>query len=152
MNVYLVEYDVFELFNLYGVMGKGRKPMANSLKVLKGTPLAGETERWGIRFKGAAPYEVLRTPATIHDPTPEVAEKAKARTHWDGVVQFEDVSFRYPGTDAWVLRDGQVQSVLIGASKVSQVQENIECTQQLSFTNEELSMIDKICEQAGIAL
>ncbi len=53
---------------------------------------------------------------------------------------------------AWVLRDGQVQSVLIGASKVSQVQENIECTQQLSFTNEELSMIDKICEQAGIAL
>ncbi len=31
------------------------------LKVLKGTPLAGETERWGIRFKGAAPYEVLRT-------------------------------------------------------------------------------------------
>ena len=44
-------------------------------------------------------YEVLRTPATIHDPTPEVAEKAKARTHWDGVVQFEDVSFRYPGAD-----------------------------------------------------
>ena len=37
VNVYLVEYDVFELFNLYGVMGKGRKPMANSLKVLKGT-------------------------------------------------------------------------------------------------------------------
>lgn len=43
--------------------------------------------------------EVLRTPATIHDPTPEVAQKVETRTHWDGVVQFEDVSFRYPGAD-----------------------------------------------------
>lgn len=43
--------------------------------------------------------EVLRTPATIHDPTPEVAQKARARTRWDGVVRFEDVSFRYPGAD-----------------------------------------------------
>ena len=53
---------------------------------------------------------------------------------------------------AWVLRDGQVQSVLIGASKVSQLQENIACTQQLTFTAEELAMIDKICEQSGIAI
>lgn len=43
--------------------------------------------------------EVLRTPATIHDPTPEVAQKVETRTHWDGVVKFEDVSFRYPGAD-----------------------------------------------------
>lgn len=43
--------------------------------------------------------EVLRTPATIYDPTPEVAQKVENRTHWDGVVQFEDVSFRYPGAD-----------------------------------------------------
>ncbi len=31
------------------------------LKVLKGTPLAGEREEWGIRHKSAAPYEVLGT-------------------------------------------------------------------------------------------
>lgn len=43
--------------------------------------------------------EVLHTPATIHDPTPEVAEKAQSRSHWDGVVQFDNVSFRYPGAD-----------------------------------------------------
>ena len=44
--------------------------------------------------------EVLHTPATIHDPVPEVAQKVEHRTHWDGVVQFEDVSFRYPGADS----------------------------------------------------
>ncbi len=43
--------------------------------------------------------EVLRTPATIHDPEPAVAEKTMQRSKWSGVVQFEDVSFRYPGAD-----------------------------------------------------
>ena len=41
--------------------------------------------------------EVIRTKATIHDPD-EAA--AKAHTDWQGVVQFEDVSFRYPGADS----------------------------------------------------
>lgn len=44
--------------------------------------------------------EVLHTPATIHDPAEPVAQKALARRHWDGVVRFEDVSFRYPGADS----------------------------------------------------
>ena len=44
--------------------------------------------------------EVIHTPATIHDPEPAVAEKALQRKQWDGVVQFEDVSFRYPGADS----------------------------------------------------
>ena len=43
--------------------------------------------------------EVIHTPATIHDPEEPVARKALQRSHWDGVVRFEDVSFRYPGAD-----------------------------------------------------
>ncbi len=44
--------------------------------------------------------EVLRTKATIHDPDKAAAKAAQAHTDWQGVVQFEDVSFRYPGADS----------------------------------------------------
>ena len=44
--------------------------------------------------------EVIRTKATIHDPDEAAAKAAQAHTDWRGVVQFEDVSFRYPGADS----------------------------------------------------
>ena len=44
--------------------------------------------------------EVIRTKATIHDPDESTAKAAQAHTDWQGVVQFEDVSFRYPGADS----------------------------------------------------
>ena len=44
--------------------------------------------------------EVIRTKATIHDPDEAAAKAAQAHTNWQGVVQFEDVSFRYPGADS----------------------------------------------------
>ena len=44
--------------------------------------------------------EVIRTKATIHDPDEAAAQAAQAHTDWQGVVQFEDVSFRYPGADS----------------------------------------------------
>mgnify|MGYP004468866367 CR=1 FL=1 len=44
--------------------------------------------------------EVIRTKATIHDPDETTAKAAQAHTDWQGVVQFEDVSFRYPGADS----------------------------------------------------
>ena len=44
--------------------------------------------------------EVIRTKATIHDPDEAAAKAAQAHTDWQGVVQFEDVSFRYPGADS----------------------------------------------------
>lgn len=45
---------------------------------------------------------------------------------------------------AWVLRDGIVTSVLIGASKPSQIIENIKALKNTHFTEEELKKIDKI--------
>ena len=44
--------------------------------------------------------EVIRTKASIHDPDEAAAKAAQAHTGWQGVVQFEDVSFRYPGADS----------------------------------------------------
>ena len=44
---------------------------------------------------------------------------------------------------AWVLRDGIVTSVLIGASKPSQILDNIKATENITFTQDELDEIDK---------
>ena len=48
---------------------------------------------------------------------------------------------------SWILRDGDVCSVLIGASKPSQILENISIVEHTSFTEEELNKIDEICNQ-----
>ncbi|MGD7046129.1 L-glyceraldehyde 3-phosphate reductase [Jeotgalibacillus proteolyticus] len=45
---------------------------------------------------------------------------------------------------AWVLREGRVTSALIGASKVSQIEENIKTLENLEFSSEELTAIDLI--------
>ena len=45
---------------------------------------------------------------------------------------------------AWVLKDGIVNSVLIGASKPSQIINNIKAIENTSFTSDELERIDKI--------
>ncbi len=46
---------------------------------------------------------------------------------------------------SWVLKDDEVCSVLIGASKPSQILENISVVTQASFSEEELMCIDEIC-------
>lgn len=43
---------------------------------------------------------------------------------------------------SWVLREGKVTSVLVGASKVSQLADNVKCINNLNFTDEELKAID----------
>ncbi|PAE34982.1 L-glyceraldehyde 3-phosphate reductase [Bacillus sp. 7884-1] len=45
---------------------------------------------------------------------------------------------------AWVLRGGRVTSALIGASRVSQIEENMAALKNLSFTEEELNRIEDI--------
>jgi L-glyceraldehyde 3-phosphate reductase len=47
---------------------------------------------------------------------------------------------------AWVLRRKTVASVIIGASSVDQIRENLECTARGPFTSEELGKIDDIVE------
>lgn len=45
---------------------------------------------------------------------------------------------------AWVLRGGRVTSALIGASRVSQIEENVAALDNLEFTAEELNRIEDI--------
>ncbi len=45
---------------------------------------------------------------------------------------------------SWILRDGKVASVLIGASKPSQILDNIKAIENTEFSEEELKSIDKI--------
>ena len=44
--------------------------------------------------------EVCRTKTSIHDPDAATAKPALEKNSWDGVVRFEDVSFRFPGADS----------------------------------------------------
>ena len=45
---------------------------------------------------------------------------------------------------AWVLKDGVITSVLIGASKSAQILDNIKALENTCFTQEELDLIDEI--------
>ena len=45
---------------------------------------------------------------------------------------------------SWVLRKEETTSVIIGASRVSQIEDNLKCLECLKFSEEELSMIDQI--------
>ena len=45
---------------------------------------------------------------------------------------------------SWILRDGDITSVLVGASKPSQILDNIGTIQNTAFTAEERAKIDEI--------
>ena len=45
---------------------------------------------------------------------------------------------------SWVLRDGIVNSVLVGASKPEQILDNIRAIENTAFSAEELALIDQI--------
>ena len=47
---------------------------------------------------------------------------------------------------AWILRDGITTSVIIGASKPSQILENLESMRNTTFSEEELAAIDKVIQ------
>ena len=46
---------------------------------------------------------------------------------------------------AWILRDGDITSVLIGASKPSQILDNVGMLSNLKFSSDELQKIEQIC-------
>ncbi|WP_034552546.1 L-glyceraldehyde 3-phosphate reductase [Carnobacterium funditum] len=48
---------------------------------------------------------------------------------------------------SWILRDGKVTSVLIGASRVSQIEDNVKALDNLDFTVSELAEIEKIVQR-----
>jgi L-glyceraldehyde 3-phosphate reductase len=53
---------------------------------------------------------------------------------------------------SWALRDRRVTSVIVGASSVEQLEDNLAATQNLSFEAGELAAIDEHATEAGINL
>ena len=53
---------------------------------------------------------------------------------------------------AWALRDRRVTSVVIGASSVEQLEENVAALNNLDFTEAELARIDQHAVEGGINL
>jgi L-glyceraldehyde 3-phosphate reductase len=53
---------------------------------------------------------------------------------------------------AWTLRDPRVTSVLIGASSVSQLEQNIAAVDHLEFSANDLASIDRYAVDGGIDL
>lgn len=54
---------------------------------------------------------------------------------------------------AWTLREqdgGQVTSALVGASKVSQIEDSVAAVENLEFSAEELARIDELAVDAGV--
>lgn len=68
--------------------------------------------------------------------------------NWGKIVRLNEIAIRRGQTLAqmalaWVLRSGKVTSVLIGASRLTQIQEDVKVLDNLAFTDAELSEIDK---------
>ena len=53
---------------------------------------------------------------------------------------------------AWALRDARVTSVLIGASSVVQLEQNVGALDNLPFASEEIATIDRYAVDGGIDL
>ena len=51
---------------------------------------------------------------------------------------------------AWALRDSRVTSVLVGASSVEQLEQNVATVDRLELSLDELSAIDRDAVEAGI--
>ena len=70
-------------------------------------------------------------------------EKKKAITGLNEIAQKRGQSLAQMSL-AWLLKDKRITSVLIGASSVKQLEDNLQTLNNLDFTSEELQLIDKL--------
>ena len=106
-------------------------PLAQGIltgKYLKGIP---KDSRIG---NGKSPY--------LHksDITPEKLEKVRAL---DQLAKERNQTLTQMAL-SWILRDGKVTSVLIGASRPEQIIENLKALDNIAFSEEELRKIEEI--------
>ena len=91
----------------------------------------------------------IPTDSRIRTDTRFLKEAALTPERLEQICQLRDLAARRGQTLAqmalaWVLRDGIVNSVLVGASRPEQILDNIPAVQNTHFTAEELALIDKI--------
>ena len=72
--------------------------------------------------------------------TPELLDKVKKL---NAIAQNRDQSLAQMAI-SWLLKDSRVTSVLVGVSKVEQLQNNIDALSNLNFSENELQQIEEI--------
>jgi L-glyceraldehyde 3-phosphate reductase len=81
-----------------------------------------------------------------------VTDEVRARLHGlAGIAERRGQSLAQLAL-AWVLRDPTVASTLVGASSVAQLEENLGALDNLDFTADELTEIDRYASDSGIDL
>ena len=95
-------------------------------RYLKGIPTDSRVARGGYLKKEALTPDLLRRIAELN----EVAAR-RGQTLAEMAL-------------AWLLKDDRVTSVIVGASSVEQLADNLKALRNTSFTAEELSEIDRI--------
>ena len=80
---------------------------------------------------------------------PDIGEQRLARVRALNELARERTQTLAQMALAWVLREDRVTSALIGASRVEQIEQNVACLANLSFSGEELSRIDAILSGAA---
>lgn len=125
-----IEEEILDIASDNGVGFVGFSPLAQGLltnKYLHGIPEGSRAARADGFLK-------------IDQVTPEVIEKVK---------QLNAIAINRGQTLAemalsWALRDNRVTSLIIGASSVAQLDNNLKALNNLQFSNEELEAIDRI--------
>ena len=132
-----VEEDLLDVLGETGVGCIAFSPLAQGMltsKYLKGIPEGSRASQG----KSLSP-DLLTEESLTH----VRALDAMARKRGQSLAQM---------AIAWLLRDDRVTSVLVGASSVEQLDDNLLAVKNLAFTDAELTAIDKHAVEAGINL
>lgn len=124
------EKELFKVMESIGIGATIFSPLAQGLlteKYINGIPEDSRVRKSGVFLKES-------------DITPEKIEKVKKLSE---VAKRRNQSVSQLAI-SWILRNGVVSSVIIGASKPLQIEENVKAIENLEFTEEELREIDEI--------
>lgn len=123
-----VEDELLDVLSSEGIGCIAFCPLAQGLltdKYLEGIP---ENSR------AASPHGYLKTNDITEEVRAKIAALNEIATNREQTLAQMALS--------WLLKDDRVTSVLIGASKISQIEENVAALNKLNFTSEELSKIE----------
>lgn len=127
--------------------------------------LLDELERQGMGCIAFSPLAQGLLSTKYLDAVPEDSRAKKAPQFFDKDFLSEDRMRKVRGLNeiarergqslpqlalAWTLRDPRVTSALIGASRVSQIEENFAATKNIEFSDEELERIDEFATESGV--
>jgi L-glyceraldehyde 3-phosphate reductase len=132
-----IEPDLLDVLADEGVGSIAFSPLAQGLltsRYLGGVPEGSRASRDGSLSRGQLSDETLAKVRALND---------IAARRGQSLAQL---------AIAWTLRDARVTSALVGASSVSQLDENLAATARLDFSDEELAEIDRHATDAGINL